>query len=228
MRHVLAGAVALLGLGVLTSTSPVSAFPLRAPQVVFNPANLQGYMNLVDPGIDVSSYQLDAPTWSGAALDGNDFTLVLYGPPSAGDAVGIYNLAGGSPTFHEVLPASAVPGWYAAVHFGQGNLIVSRFDENSLFVGQTLYQGVDKDAFGFYAQGACGSWFSQDDLNQPPAPQALVYRSNSDPKYYWMCFEACAYAPTRSTFVGEILSIEPPWILPASHDSWGHVKGMYR
>lgn len=226
MRTRLAWVFALLALGFTSAVA--DAFPLRAPQVVFNPVNLQGYLNYVDVFINVSTNQLDAPTWSTAFLCGPDFSLVLMGSATAGDSVGVYNVAGGSPTRYQVFPGSAVPGWYATVHFGQGNLVVSRFDQNSIFMGQTFYPSVAPTAFGFYVQGACGTWYSQDALNHPAAPQELTYGSNNTPGNYWLCFETCPYAGNASKFDGAILQFEVLCGDPAVHDSWGHVKGLYR
>src|SRR5262245_51702078 len=137
-----------------------SALPLRAPQVVFNYAPLQGYLNVVDPGINVATDQLDAQVWSTSITGNTDFTLMLRTGLGQGVNFGVYN-GGGPPVppLYQVFPGAAAAGWFAALHFGGGNLVVTLFDQNSIIQGQAFYAGVSASNFGFYIQGPCGTWY---------------------------------------------------------------------
>jgi hypothetical protein len=211
--------------GLLFVATSASAFPLRSPQVVFNYGPLQGYLNLVDTGINVATDQLNAPVWAVSVTGNSDFTLTLKNGAGVGNAVGVYNGTAAVPVLFQIFPPAAIPGWSAALHFAGGNLTVSVFDQNTVFVGQTTYPGVDPNDFGFYTQGPCGLWFSQDFRN--PTPQVLSYASNNIPGDYWVCFAACPYG-ANSTFDDVVVNIESVHPTPAVKSTWGQVKGQYR
>jgi len=244
--------------GLAFVSAGAQAFPLRSPQVPFNFAPLQGYLNLVDSGINVATDQLDAQLWSVAITGNTDFTLMLRTPIAQGYSVGVYN--GINPrdawppastpppreTF-QVFPPGAVPGWFATLHFGDGDLIVTMFDEKSVLQGQTVYSGVHPNSFGFYTQSAWSScwsghnWFSQDILNGDGIivnfPQVLFYASNDLPGDYWVCFEACRYeggpspfdpGASVSTFDGVVINVQSMRPSPTSKPTWGQVKDRYR
>jgi len=211
--------------GLLFVATGANAFPLRSPQVPFNNGPLQAYFNVVDPGIATIGGQLDAQAWAVAVTGNTDFTLVLKNGAGQVNSVGIYNAPAASPVLFQVFPPNAVPGWYAALHFGGGNLVVSLFDQNSVFQGQTTYLGVNPNNFGFYTQGPCGTWFSQDFRN--PAPQVLTYASPGTPGDYWLAFSACPYTPAASTFDDVVINIQSVRPTPAVNSTWGNVKGLY-
>ena len=201
------------------------AFALRSPQVVFNSGPLQGFLNIADVGINVNTDQLDAQAWSTSFTGNTDFTLVLKGGAGGGNAVGVYNAAAAIPALFQVFPPAAIPGWFAALHFSGGNLTVNLFDQFSNFMGSTSYPGVSATNFGFYTQGSCGLWFSQDFRN--PMPQMLAYASNATPGDYWLCWSACPSNPL-STFNDVVLNIQSVRPTPANSKSWGKLKIQYR
>jgi len=205
--------------------SSASALPLRSPQVPFNGGPLQAYLNVVDSGINVGANQLDAQVWSVSITGNTDFTLMLKTPIAQGNSVGVYNGPAAVPALFQVFPPGSVPGWFATLHFSGGNLVVSMFDQNSLFVGQNFYAGVNPNSFGFYTLGPCGLWFSQDFRN--PNPQVLAYASNDLIGDYWICFEECQYNPA-STFDGVVINVQSVRPTPAANSTWGKVKGLYR
>jgi hypothetical protein len=212
--------------GLLFIATSASAFPLRSPQVVFTGGPLQGFLNVVDNGINVATDQLDAPAWAVSITGNTDFTLVLKGGLGQGNAVGVYN-AGvvGPPPLFQVFPPFAAPGWFATLHFGGGNLVVTLFDQNSLIMGQSFYPGVNPNNFGFYTLGPCGLWYSQDYRN--PAPQMLAYASNTLPGDYWLCWSACPSNP-GSTFDDIVLNVQSVRPTPGISTTWGLLKAQYR
>src|SRR5690349_17069188 len=148
MKNWLSRSLAVAGL-LFVATS-ATAFPLRSPQVLFNPGPLQGYLNVVDPGINVLTDQLDAQVWSSSVTGNVDITLTLKSPIGAGNGVGVYNAGAGVPVLFQIFAPGAPAGWFATLHFGGGNLTVNNFDQNSIFQGSTTYPGVSASAFGFY------------------------------------------------------------------------------
>jgi hypothetical protein len=140
--------------------------------------------------------------------------------------VGVYNGPAAVPVLFQVFPPASVPGWFATLHFGGGNLVVNLFDQNSNFLGQSIYIGVNPNSFGFYTAGPCGLWYSQDFRN--PNPQVLSYASNDLPGDYWICFEACGYNAALSTFDGVVINVQSVRPTPAANSTWGKVKGLYR
>ena len=223
--------------GIAVAASTASAFALRAPQIAFNVAPLQGYLNSVDPGINVATQQLDAQLWATSVTGNAEFTLMLVSPPNVlgqgaqtlgavGAALGVYNASAAIPALYQVFPPFAVPGWYAVVNFSGGNLVVTLFNQNSLFQGQTVYPGVNPNNFGFYLQGPGGVLFSQDVRNANGA-QMLTFDSPSYPGNYWLCFESLLRTPA-STFTGFVFNVQSLRASPASNSTWGRVKGLYR
>jgi hypothetical protein len=207
-----------------------SALNLRSPQVPFNFGPLQGYLNVVDPGINVATDQVNAQVWSVAITGNTDFTLALKSGLGAGNSVGVYNALapmGPIPPLFQVFPGGAVAGWYAALHFGGGNLSVSTFNQASVFQGTVTYPGVNPNNFGFYTQGPGGIWFSQDARNAPAGPQMLTYDSVAFPGDFWLCFEVILYGPA-ATFDGVVINVQSIRPTPAKTTTWGEVKSKYR
>lgn len=221
--------LAVVGL-LLIASSANAALSLRSPQVAFNGGPLQGYLNLVDAGINVTTGQLDAQGWSVAITGNTDFTLVLKSPLAVGFSVGVYNTPDAAPTLYQVFPSAAVPGWYAALHFGGGNLVVSLFDQNSNFMGQAFHSGVNQNSFGFYIRKAATpntpsvTWYSQDYRN--PGPQMLTYASNVIDGDYWLCWASTA-SDAASTFDDIVINIQSVRPVPAANSTWGALKAQY-
>ena len=211
--------------GMLFATSSAHALQLRSPQVPFNFGPLQAYLNVVDSGINVGASQLNAEVWSVSITGNTDFTLMLKTPVAQGNTVGIYDGPAAIPALFQVFPPGSVPGWYATLHFGGGNVIVSTFNQFSAFQGSVGYGPINQNSFGFYTAGPCGTWFSQDSRN--PNPQVLSYASNDLPGDYWVCFEECQY-DTASTFDGVVINIQSVRPTDATNSTWGKVKGLYR
>ena len=209
---------------------PASALNQRSPQVVFNYGPLQGYLNTVDPGINVATDQLDAQVWSVSVTGNSDFTLMLRSPIGFGDAFGVYNSSapiGPVPPLFQVFPGGAVAGWYATLHFGGGNLVVSLFNQNSIFMGSTVYPGVSPNSFAYYLQGPGGLWFSQDARNAPAGPQMLTYGSLGSPGDFWLCWDPVPYSPDGS-FDGVVINVQSVHPTPTGTGTWGKLKSDYR
>jgi len=209
---------------VCATTNASAAFPLRSPQVAFNNGVLQGYFNVVDPGIATNGGQLDAQIWAVAVTGNTDFTLVLKQGAGNASSIGVYNGAAASPPLYQVFPPAAVSGWYATLHFAAGNLIVSLFDQNSVFQGQTTYLGVNQNDFGFYDAGPCGTWYSQDVRNG--GPQMLAWASPGTPGDYWLAFAPCHYNG-NNTFADLVINVQSVKPTPVHSSTWGAVKGLY-
>jgi hypothetical protein len=135
------------------------------------------------------------------------------------------------PPLFQIFPGGAAPGWFAVLHFAKGNLVVALFDQNSILSGQTVYPGLAESNFGFYIQGPCGIWFSQDTRNTPPGPQTLTYFSNLNPGDFWLAWEACTYEPA-ATFDQVVIYVDDshgdPFPTPTAPVTWGRVKSLYR
>ncbi len=214
--------------GLLFIATSAHAFGLRSPQVALNPTPLQNFLNIEDPGINVQTQQLNTPTWSVSVTGNAEFTLVLHGGPGGGNSVGVYNAASATPGLFQVFPPAAVPGWYASLHFSSGNLLISMFDQFSTFQGQAFYAGVDKDNFGYYTQGPCGTWYSEDYRN--PLPQMLTYASPGYPGEYWLCWTACPYngnPAALSLFNDVVINVQSVRPTASVQSTWGSIKAQY-
>jgi len=208
-----------------------AAFPLRNPQIVVNPGDgsLQGYFNGVGENINVATDQLDAQTWSTTISGNSTLTLMLEIAGNAwGNAIGIYNGADAVPTLYEVLPGAATPGWHALAHFGVGgSLVVSLFDQNAVYQGQSAYAGVDKDNFGFYLQGPGGTFYSQDYRNAGNAHVLTFAGTGVNYGCWWQCFEDLPAGQTDNDFNDAVLFVESVNPVPAGQTSWGRIKSLY-
>ena len=225
--------------GLSFIASVVTAFPLRDPQVPFRSHRLESWMQDLDPGINVTTDQLNAQVWS-AAGGALVIKLVVGGNIMRPDPViGIYNSSEANPTLYPVfLSGVQERGWQALLLFRRYSVDVEVRDLRSDVQRRTTYYGVNSESFGFYYQIQFSTWFSQDYRN--PTPQALSYASKSLPDNYWVCFESSPYDPSHTTpgdpdsFLGEtnfddtILNIEPAIPTPATGTTWGRVKGLYR
>jgi hypothetical protein len=227
-------ALVLVGTAVVTIAGVAqAAFSPRVPQVVVNPGDgaLQAYFNGVGESITVATDQLDAQTWSTTISGNSTLTLMLeIAGFAASNSIGVYNgNAVGAPTLYQVFPGAAAPGWYATAHFGiGGSLVVSLFDQNAVYQGQSAYAGVDKNNFGFYIQNGTGTYYSQDARNAG-VPHVLTFAGTGvNFGSWWQCFEDLPNASTDNDFNDAVVFVESINPVPATNSSWGRIKGLYR
>ena len=217
-------------LAVVALTASVSTAALRAPQIPLCPGSLQSYLSGVPQTINVLTDQLNAQVWTTGTSGNADFTLMVrFGGIGAANNIGVYNAGAPAPLF-QVFPGAAGPGWYATLHFGGGNLIVTLFDQNSVFLVQTFYAGVNANHFGFYLQGMTGLFFSQDFMNPGGMAQVLAYAGTGvDNGESWVCFEDLPYQfPNCLTdFEDAVLLVESVVPVPARTQTWGQLKALY-
>lgn len=222
MFAVVVGAVASMAM-------TAQAFSPRVPQVAVGGGSLQGYLNGVGEAINVNTDQLDAQTWSTTVSGNSTFTLMLeYAGNAGSNALGVYNGNAASPALYQVFPGVAIPGWYATAHFGtSGSLVVSLFDDNSAYQGQSSYSGVNKNNFGFYLQGPGGTFYSQDYRNPGGDAMVLTYAGTGvNAGSWWQCFEDTH--PGDRDFEDAVMFVESVNPVPAANTSWGRLKGLYR
>lgn len=210
--------------------------PLRSPQVPFKSAPSQELLNeytgfAVDQEINVLTQQRDLPTWSTDVFANSDVTLVVRA--NNGSALGVCNTGEANPTLLEVFPAGTPVGSYAAFHTSSSGgdlLVVSRFDPDANFLGQSFYHGFQPHGFAFYVDGPCGTRFSEDARNTPAGPQGLVFALPHYDSFYdfWVGFASCPYAAATSTFADVVLQVQLIIVVPARNATWGQVKAQYR
>lgn len=213
------------------SAAPGHAFDPRNPQVVFNSASLAAYFASVNQTFNVTTDQLDGQVWSSNVSGNAEFTIMLE---LAGNApvngIGIYNtLDPPNPPLFQVFPGAAGPGWFATAHFASGNLTVTLFDNNSAFLGQTFYAGVDAAHFGFYVQGPGGTFYSQDARNPGGLPQMLTY-AGTGTEYgdWWMAMEDLAFVTGDADFDDAVLLLQSVVPTAARPHTLGSIKARYR
>jgi hypothetical protein len=207
-------------------------FPARNPQVGLQATALQGYLDGLGENIQVGTDQLDGSIWSSAVSGNTLFTLMIEVAAYASqNSIGVYNSDDASPipTLFQLFPAAANAGWYAVASFQtNGRLIVSLFDDQSTYQGQTIYTGVNPQRFGFYLTGPGGSFFTQDGRNGGNA-QALVYAgTGNNSGDWWMCFEDQPYDASTSDFNDAVLLLQSVVPTPTHGTSWGQLKALYR
>lgn len=231
LRSLAVLAVAAGAVTVLSATAN-AAFPLRSPQVVVNPGDgsLQGYFNGIGESIDVQNDQLDAQTWSTSISGNSTLTLMLeIAGLATSNSIGVYNGNDASPALFQVFPGAATQGWYATAHFGtDGSLVVSLFDQNSVYQGQNSYMGVDRNNFGFYIQNPGGTFYSQDSRNAGYAHVLTYAGTGINYGDWWECFEDLPNATSDFDYNDAVLLVQSVAPVPAGTSSWGHIKGLYR
>lgn len=228
-RHTLIGTlvIAIIFLGLAAMVTPSKAASLRAPQVVFDPGPLQGYLNSLGETFDVTTAQADVQIWTANSIGpiaNSDFTLALKN--GVQDEIGVYNSADPLPTLFSVFPAGAVSGWHADMHFTTTALSVSLFDENNVYQGQTNYPGVNRNSFGFYIKSLNGTFYSQDARNG--RAMVLAYAGVTNAGDWWLCFQDVAYPLPSSTFDSAVLEIQSVRPTPTTTMTFGRIKSLYR
>ena len=230
MKLVTRMTAAIVVAALAMSVSVAGAFTLRAPQVAFATATLQGNLTAWDGAITAATDQINAQTFSTGITGNTDFTLLLK--TAGGVEIGCYNTSWvvGPPALYSLFPPAAVAGWSAACHFTAGGvLLATLYDQNFVIQGSVGYAGVDRNHFGFYIQGPNGLWYSQDGRNGP-SPQVLTYAGTQAGGNYgeWFeCFEDHAYTPA-ATFTGCVVVLESVQPTPTRSGSWGALKASYR
>lgn len=228
-RGVVAVGMAVLLLAASASIA-AAQFSLRVPQVPLNGASLQGYLNGVGESINVGTDQVDAQMWTTGASGNSTFTLMIEVSGNAGaNSIGVYNTNGGPvPPQFQIFPPGTVPGWHALAHFSGGNLMVSLFDQNAAFMGQTFYPGVNGNSFGFYISGPGGTFYSEDSRNGGAA-QVLTYMGTGlNFGEWWECFEDNPHAGGDQDFDDAVLLMESVVPTDIAGPTWGRVKTLYR
>lgn len=223
-------AVLALVAGAVAFAAPAQAqFPLRAPQITVNPGDgaIQGYFNSVGEAINVATDQRDAQTWSTTISGNSTFTFMLEIAGFANqNAIGVYNGGDAVPALYQVFPGAAVAGWYAVASFGSsGSLVVTLFDNNSVFQGQSAYAGVTRNNFGFYIQNSSGTLYSQDYRNGGIAEVLTFAGTGQNLGSWWQCFEDQLNGDRD--FNDAIVFVESVNPVPAGKSSWGRIKGLY-
>ena len=225
------GTVAIALFAVALVHPDASAFNLRVPQIAFNNASLQGYLNANDGGINTLTDQLDAQVWTSSVSGNASFTLMIELAGNASqNAIGIYNpTAPPNPPLFQVFPGVASAGWHASAHFGGGNLVVTLFDNNAIIQGQTFYAGVNPNAFGFYLQGPGGTFYSQDARNPGGAAYALTYAGTGQNfGDWWECFEDLPPGSNDLDYDDAVLLLQSVVPTPVGSRTWGALKSLYR
>lgn len=226
--------IATIFLGLASMVTPGNAASLRSPQVSIGSGSLQSYLNSVSEAINVTTDQQDVQTWTTTISGNTTLTLMLELAGFAGNnSYGLYNTGDPSatPTLFQVFPGGAAPGWFATAHFGAGGaLIVSLFDENAIYQGQTSYAGINKYAFGFYIQGPGGTFYSQDSRNGGTANVLTFAGTGQNFGNWWQCFDDQAYNAGDHDFDDGVIFVESvnPQPVPTRPTTWGNIKSRYR
>lgn len=218
-----------LAVAALVALAPAAgAFNLRSPQVAVGGTSLQTYLNGVGESINVNTDQLDGQVWDTSVSGNATFTLMIeLAGFAASNNIGIYNAGSPAPLFL-VFPGAASAGWFAAAHFGGGNLVVTLFDNNSIIQGQAFYPGVNANGFGFYLQGPGGTFYSQDALNGGVAQQLTYAGTGKNFGDWWQCFEDLPPASSDRDFDDAVLLLQSVVPTPNKGTSWGALKRIYR
>lgn len=233
MKNFFTSMLVLTFMATLLVTS-ASAFSLRAPQVAVAGGTLQGYLNSVGESINVNTDQQDASVWSTTISGNTTLTFMLEVAGFAGNnTYGLYNAndPSSTPTLFQVFPGAAGPGWFATAHFtSTGGLVVSLFDDNAIFQGQSTYAGVNKNGFGFYISGPGGIFYSQDSRNGGTANVLTYAGTGANLGNWWQCFDDQAYGSGDHDFDDGVIFVESvnPAPTPTRATTFGRIKSLYR
>lgn len=224
----------IVGVLLLAATAATASAALRAPQVSVLGGTLQAYFNGLNPpeNINVLTDQQDIQRWTSTVSGNSTFTLMIELTGNlASNSIGLYNAGLAVPPLYLVFPGAATAGWHALASFqtGPDRVVVSLFDDQSTFMGQTIYLGADRNDFGFYLQGLGGTFFTQDARNSGGAAQALTYSGTGiNAGCWWLCWEESPLAGSDSDFDDAVLFLESVNPTPVSRTSWGKVKSIFR
>jgi hypothetical protein len=216
---------------IAASASLAAAFNPRVPQVAFNTAGLQGYLNGVGEAINVATDQVDAQVWTTSVSGNSTMTLMIeLAGNAASNSIGVYNTnAGPVPPLFQLFPGAASSGWFATAHFSGGNMTVTLFDNNSIIQGQNFYAGVNANGFGFYISGPGGTFYSEDSRNAGGAAQILTYLGTGvNFGDWWECFEDTPFAGGDQDFDDAVLLLQSVVPTPVDGTTWGRLKTLYR
>lgn len=216
---------------LVASVSIASAFDPRNPQVVFDSASLQAYLNSQGETINVLTDQVDGQVWNTSVSGNSTFTLMieLTTPNTNNNAIGVYNTSMAVSPLFNVFPGAASAGWFATAHFASNKLTVTLFDQNSVIQGQITYNGVDANGFGFYLMNPVGTFYSQDSRNGGGSPHALTYLgTGGNFGDWWECFEDSLSPTGSSDFDDVVLLMQSVVPTPANTSTWGKLKRLYR
>ncbi len=221
---------------LLLSAVAVAAFAsfanaaLRTPQVPFNTASLQGYLNSKDGGINVATDQDAAQTLRKTASGNSTFTLMLeLAGDAANNSIGVYSNAV-TPTLVTVFPGAATQGWFAVASFlSSGNVVVNLFDQDAVLQSSAVYPGVSGTDFGFFISGPNGTFYTQDYRNPGGNAQGLFFAgTGANAGTYWLAFEDIAYNSSDTDYNDAVLLLESVTPTAAEKGSWGALKARYR
>jgi hypothetical protein len=224
-----------LGLVTLFAFAGTASAALRSPQVPVLAGGLQGYLNVADGGINVSTDQQDIQSWQASTGGNTNFTLQLdLGPYSPNNSIGLYNASLAAPPLYQVFPGAAASGWWATAAFRSAptRVIVTLFDATSAFQGSSTYLGADQANFGFYLMGPGGTFFTQDSRNPGGVAQALTFAgTGANLGSWWLCFEDQPDLPGGggdSSFDNAVLFLQAIAPVPVSQTTWGQLKARFR
>ena len=225
-------AAAVVCAAVVPSLAHAAVFPPRSPQVAFCTPSLGSYFTSVGESINPAADQLDAQVWTTSISGNATFTLMLELAGNANsNAIGVYNTGGPPvPPLFQVFPGAATAGWYATAHFAGGNLVVSLFDNNAVYQGNSNYAGVNANGFGFYLQGPGGTFYSQDTRNGGNAQMVTYAGTGVNFGDWWLCIEDLPYQyPNCLTdYEDAILLLQSVVPTDTKANTWGRVKAAYR
>jgi hypothetical protein len=225
----LAGALCALILTIPAGAAR-AALP-RVPQIAFQSASLQAYLNSTGSVINVTTDQMDGQTWTSSISGNTLFTLMIELTANANsNAIGVYNIddVGAPPAMFQVFPGNAAAGWYAVASFQtSGALVVSLFNATSAFQGQVTYTGVNSQRFAFYLQGPGGTFYSEDSRNAGNANTLVFAGTGRSLGDWWLCFEDTPYDSAVSDFDDAVLLLQSVVPTRAGQHSWGELKRLY-
>ena len=224
------------------SALPIASAQPRVPQAVVHGGVLQGYLNGVGESIVVSSDQIDVGLLTAGASSNSTFTIqVELGANVHGIASGIYNGHDPYPALMQIFPAGASIYWFAVISFRTAptRAVVNVFDESAALAGTTTYLGADRQAIGFYVQGAGGTFYSQDARNPGAAPQLLFFRGTGiNLGSAWMAVEDQPAASAGGADYDDVIWFVEPIapcvrcdgnseLTPVENSSWGELKARF-
>jgi hypothetical protein len=219
------------------------ALPLRNPQVAFNSAGLQAFLNEWPGGIQANLDQLDAQAISLVHVTRTFSVEYLQG---SGIEFGVYDpTLGGSTARFPLFTAASARGSGAVCSLaGDSALVALEFDSLGVLVRNARISWSAHGNYGFYVEGPGGTWYSQDSRNAGD-PHALTYAATG--VYFGSiieCFEPGEFdADNPDSFTGLIVIIEPsdcpsPSVragrafgtdcTPVVPSTWGDLKLRYR